>query len=285
MRAGRRFKQAFFWILLAAVGWFVQDRIESPVTALFDSFFSGTRLDPFWDAAKQNWIAVFVGLGFWCAFLLMAGDLIHQRLLELLDVDVDRRIGSKQFFLTIQETAPEDPTRINVKLLPHYYVLQPWFVNHSTNENAEAVSARVDAYGESRILRDCYCQWALSDRDAPMESGHTKTATETSISAGGNIPAKLNVALRYKGETTAYLWTNENKNARSDMRHPRFALERGFWLFRVRLRGKHVKKTVWLAMKNPRASEDPAIYPATGWWRIGMAALLWRKRRQAKRLP
>jgi hypothetical protein len=259
MRAGRRYVQGFFWVFWFAMVWVVEDRLGGPVTGLLDALTGGTRLDGLWTAAKAHPVATFVGLGFWFSLALMVGDILSERLFGLVDVELAPRAGSKQFFAVVLWPQSNDPA-MRTRTRPYYYILQPWFLNHSTNETAEQVSASVDLWGPDRIQRDRFCQWAQSkERDAPTETGFTSHATTTDIFAGGNIPARLNVAIRYDGEPDAYVFTNENKNAYSDLRHPDFALRASTYLLRIRLRGRHVKKTVWMKLSNRSTDDKPYV--------------------------
>lgn len=188
--------------------------------------------------------------------ILLLWEKAHSRLFRLVDIRLAKRDGSKQLYgnSVIVGTNGTPAAR-----MPAYFIVQPWFVNVS-QEPADDVAAVAD-FGAHDQCKKAHCRWAIAPtRDAVTETTFEMTTAKTRIDAGGLIPSKLNVALRWHGESVAYVFDKANENAYPDWRHPSYALEPGTFLVRVRLAGTKARETFWLRLLN-EAARNPKLRP------------------------
>ena len=213
---------------------------------MLGSFIAAAKAEPL--AAMA--VVVLLGIGLYLLADKMAG---------IADIRFERD-SSKQFYR--KDTGE-----------PAHYLVQAQFKNHS-NQEAEGVSAQVDAWGKSRVVAGALCRWAQGA--TPLATGFDTHQPATDIHPG-HIPARLNIAIRQHDEQ-AYLFTSENEHAHPDLRHPAFALDAGPVLMRVSLRGKGASETCWLLFKNDQQPSLRQLWTGRAWW-------WWLKLARARREP
>lgn len=261
MRLGRQVVRAaviaFAIVLVGPVYEFItgaaKDEIVEQVNRAL-AFWGGDRALRW---MSQNVLPAYVAAVLTVLTILLLWDKAHARLFGLVDIQLAKTDGSKQLYgnslIVSTDGAP-------AARMPAYFVIQPWFVNIS-QEPAEDVAAVADFWGPRSIQKGRHCRWAVAPtRDAATETTFETTRSKTTIDAGGLIPSKLNVALRWHGESVAYVFDKANQNAYPDWRHPSYALEPGTLLVRLRLAGKKARETFWMRLQN-ETEHDPRLSP------------------------
>jgi hypothetical protein len=141
-----------------------------------------------------------------------------------------------------------------------FELAQIWFVNRSS-ERFTTVSAQVMV--EPAGARGS-CLWAIGTPAGQVAQWQMIEPT-TDIEAN-DLPHKLNVALRYPGETDAYLASLDNRQVHPDYRDPTHLIPPGAHDLRVHLRGggidAHVPRAPRQRIRSRARALDRRIPPA-----------------------
>jgi len=239
MKLGRATARSSLAILTATVGIVVADLLGVFRLEVAQAFFSWAKTAPLLGDAIARLQAEPVAGAVLALFVGIVGFLLADKMAGLVDLRFDGD-ASKQFFRKDNGS-------------PAYYLIQGRFLNHHPHEWARGVSARTLYWGYQRKL-SALNRWASGV--TPLATGF-ETHTATIDIPPNDVPARLNVALRWP--TGTYAFSAENEHAHADMTHPDFALDPGTVLVRVRLKGERARETYWFSLRS--GDQAPRLRP------------------------
>jgi len=142
---------------------------------------------------------------------------------------------------------------------PLYFVVEAWFVNQCTSRfpNADSVAhevtARVEIERSGGPPLTFFGLWAGGGH--PDNAGFRSTALPADIHPNG-LPAKVLVALKYRGEDRAYAYAGENLGSSAAGRNAEYAIEPGRSRVSIRLAGIGVNKSFSFLLDNQGESAE-----------------------------
>jgi hypothetical protein len=150
------------------------------------------------------------------------------------------------------------PSPVTAQKIPTYELLQAWFENRpiypSDNSTASQLSSLIQiiSYPGGEMLYEVHGQWAEST--APSHVGFSGT-TPTIDLPPGSLYAKLIVALKYKTDDDAYVYTEESLRKHIDGRNANLIIPPGRYRLCVELRGIRIDEAYEFLLINPGANE------------------------------
>jgi hypothetical protein len=136
---------------------------------------------------------------------------------------------------------------------PLYFVVEAWFVNQptsrfpNTDSVAHQVTARVEIERNGRSPLAFFGLWTGGGH--PDNAGFRSTMVSSDILPNG-LPAKVVIALKYRGEERAYAYAGENLESSSAGRNVAYAIEPGRSRVSIRLAGIGVNKSFAFILDN-----------------------------------
>lgn len=137
---------------------------------------------------------------------------------------------------------------------PIYELLQVWFKNQPvvpSNESiAQSVAAAITFDGPRRL--QIYGQWAVGN--PPDFVGSASLAPTVDIPPGP-LPVKLNLALKYIDDASAYAFSQEGVTRDIDGRDKGSELPSGSYVVSIRLQGVRLDQEYTFRLENPGAGK------------------------------
>jgi hypothetical protein len=135
-----------------------------------------------------------------------------------------------------------------------YHIWQIWFTNSPLIPNETSTAKNITSTIEfknidhTRQIIKVYGVWSV---DNPPDFVGSANLTPIIDMPPGNIPAKLNIALKFKGEDNGYAFSIENMSRDSDGRDNMHQLPPGNYEVLINLKGNGVDKNFCFHLINP----------------------------------
>lgn len=148
--------------------------------------------------------------------------------------------------------------------IPTYELLQAWFENRpkhpSENSTASHLNAVIHFYSHSTgdHMYEIHGQWAVST--APDHVGYSGTTPTIDLPPGA-MYAKLLIAIKYRSEDDAFVYSDESLRDHIDGRNQNLILHHGTYRVKVVLRGVRIDEEHEFFLTNPGADERLLLEP------------------------